>query len=65
MTSIDTLTPTQDERVMAALSHASALLPMMVIIAPIIIWVTQKEKSQYVAFQSLQAIAYQLSMIAA
>jgi uncharacterized Tic20 family protein len=57
--------PTQDERIMAALAHASALLPMMGVIAPIIIWVTQKEKSQYVAFQSLQALAYQLSMIVA
>jgi uncharacterized Tic20 family protein len=50
---------------MAALSHASALLPMMGVIAPIVIWVTQKEKSKYVAFQSLQALAYQLSMILA
>jgi uncharacterized Tic20 family protein len=65
MTNFDSLTPTQDERVMAALSHASALLPMMGVIAPIIIWVTQKEKSRYVAFQSLQALAFQLSMIAA
>ena len=65
MTNINSLTPTQDERVMAALSHASALLPMMGVIAPIIIWVTQKEKSKYVAFQSLQALAYQLSMILA
>jgi uncharacterized Tic20 family protein len=65
MTNLDSLTPTQDERVMAALSHASALLPMMGVIAPIVIWVTQKEKSKYVAFQSLQALAYQLSMILA
>ena len=65
MTNIDSLTPTQDERVMAALSHVSALLPMMGVIAPIVIWVTQKEKSKYVAFQSLQALAYQLSMILA
>jgi len=65
MTNFDTLSPTQDERVMAALSHGSALLPMLGIIAPIIIWVTQKEKSKYVAFQSLQALAYQLIMIAA
>jgi uncharacterized Tic20 family protein len=65
MTNINSLTPTQDERVMAALSHVSALLPMMGVIAPIVIWVTQKEKSKYVAFQSLQALAYQLSMILA
>ena len=65
MTTIDSLTPNQDERVMAALSHISALLPMMGIIAPIVIWVTQKEKSKYVAFQALQALAYQLSMFLA
>src|SRR5512147_3094320 len=65
MTNIDALTPNQDERVMAALSHVSALLPMIGVIAPIVIWATQKEKSQYVAFQALQAIAYQLSMVAA
>jgi len=62
---LDLPTPTQDERIMAALAHASALLPMMGIIAPIVIWVTQKEKSKYVAFQSLQALAYQLTMIVA
>lgn len=65
MTNIASPTPSQDERVMAALSHVSALLPMMGVIAPIIIWVTQKDKSKYVAFQSLQALTYQLSMILA
>ncbi len=50
---------------MAALSHVSALLPLMGVLAPIVIWVTQKEKSKYVAFQSLQALAYQLVMVAA
>lgn len=55
----------QDERVMAGISHISALIPMMGLFAPIIIWVTQKDKSEYVAFQSLQALAYQLSMIVA
>ena len=65
MTDLNSLTPTQDERVMASLSHVSALLPMMGVIAPIVIWVTQREKSEYVAFQALQALAYQLCMIAA
>ena len=65
MTNFDELTPTQDERVMAALSHISALLPLMGVVAPIIIWVTQKEKSKYIAFQSLQALAFQLSMVLA
>ncbi len=65
MTDIEMPVPSQDERIMAALSHVSALLPMMGIIAPIVIWVTQREKSKYVAFQSLQALAYQLVMILA
>jgi uncharacterized Tic20 family protein len=55
----------QDERIMAALSHISVLLPLIGVLAPILIWVTQKEKSRFVAFQSLQALAYQLSMIIA
>ena len=53
----------QDERIMAALAHISALLPMIGLIGPITIWVTQREKSRYVAFQALQAIAFQLAFI--
>jgi uncharacterized Tic20 family protein len=53
----------QDERTIAALAHISVLLPLVGVIAPIIIWVTQKERSRFVAFQSLQAIAYQLVMV--
>jgi uncharacterized Tic20 family protein len=50
---------------MAALAHIAAIVPFMGVIAPIIIWATQKDKSEYVAFQSLQAVAYQLVMILA
>lgn len=57
--------PNQDERVMAALSHASAMIPMMGVIAPIVFWATQKEKSRYVAFQALQALSFQAAMIIA
>lgn len=56
---------TQDERVMAGLAHVSALIPMVGLIAPIVIWVTQKENSKYVAFQSFQALAYQITMVIA
>jgi uncharacterized Tic20 family protein len=58
-------TPSQDERIMAALAHVTTLVPFMGVIAPIVIWTTQREKSQYVAFQALQALAYQLTMILA
>jgi uncharacterized Tic20 family protein len=55
----------QDERIMAALAHGSILLPMTGVIAPIVIWITQREKSRYVAFQSLQALLFQLILIVA
>ncbi len=55
----------QDERIMAALAHGSILLPMTGVIVPIVIWITQREKSRYVAFQSLQALMFQLILIVA
>ena len=54
---------TQDERIMAALAHASAILPFWGLIGAIIIWATQKEKSRFVGFQALQVIVYQLVLI--
>lgn len=45
---------------MAALAHLTIMLPVMGVIAPIVIWVTQKDKSEFVAFQALQAVIYQL-----
>jgi uncharacterized Tic20 family protein len=55
----------QDEHIMAALAHGSILLPMTGVIVPIVIWITQREKSRYVAFQSLQALLFQLILIVA
>lgn len=54
---------TQDERIIAALAHVSVLVPMIGMIAPITIWVTQRERSRYVRFQALQAVAFQLTFI--
>lgn len=48
---------TQDERLMAAIAHAGIFLT---IIVALIIWLTQKDKSKYVAFQAKQALVYQL-----
>ena len=50
--------PAQDERIMAALAHASIIWPTLGMIAPIVIWGTQREKSPFVGFQALQAAAY-------
>jgi uncharacterized Tic20 family protein len=50
----------KNDQIMAALAHLTIMLPVMGVIAPIVIWVTQKDKSQFVAFQALQAVIYQL-----
>ena len=54
---------TQDERLIATLAHASAFLPMMGVLAPLAIWITQKEKSPFVAFHALQALIYQAGVL--
>jgi len=50
---------TNEEKLFALLSHLSIFIGG--IILPIILWATQKDKSKFVAFHSLQAIFYQLS----
>jgi len=46
--------PTPDESLLAALSHFLGFLVALVV------WVTQKDKSRFVRFQSLQALAFDL-----
>jgi uncharacterized Tic20 family protein len=53
--------PSQDERITAALAHVTILVPFWGIIAAIVIWATQKDKSRFAAFQALQAITYHLT----
>lgn len=55
--------PSQDDKIVGALAHAAALMPMWGIIAPVLIWVTQREKSEYIRQQSAQALAWQLLQI--
>jgi uncharacterized Tic20 family protein len=62
---------TQDERTMAALAHASAVLTFVIalgsgglgcllgVLVPLLIWLTYKDKSAYVSFQALQATVFQ------
>jgi uncharacterized Tic20 family protein len=65
MSNITSLPSSQDERVNAALAHVTILIPFFGFIAPFVTWLTQKEKSRYVAFHGLQALVYQLSMMTA
>ncbi len=50
----DQVQTTPDERVLAALSHFFGL------IAALIVWATQKDKSRFVRFQALQAMAFDM-----
>ena len=50
----------KEESLMTLLSHLSVFIPNIGILAPIIIWVTNKEKSDFVRFNALQAIFFQL-----
>jgi len=54
---------TQDERILAALAHASVILPFWGLIGAIVMWATQREKSRFVGFQALQVITYQLVLV--
>jgi uncharacterized Tic20 family protein len=54
----------RDERTLAGLAHGSILLGLFTngvggILAALVIWLVQKEKSAYVAGQALQALVYQ------
>jgi len=49
-----------EEKLMSLLSHLSILIPNIGILAPIIIWINQKDKSKFVKFNALQAIFFQL-----
>ncbi len=62
-TSLPSSSPSSNDKIMAALAHVSAMMPMIGVIAPIVIWATQKDKSEFVAFQAIQAVAYQLLMV--
>jgi uncharacterized Tic20 family protein len=55
----------QDEQEMAALAHATIIFSAAGLIGPLVIWGTQREKSAFVAFQALQAAAYQFLLLVA
>lgn len=48
---------------MAALGHAVIIWPGMGVIAPLVIWATQRKKSRFVAFQAVQAAVYHMTLI--
>ncbi|MGM0368762.1 MAG: DUF4870 domain-containing protein, partial [Actinomycetota bacterium] len=53
-----------EEKLMSLLSHLSILIPNIGVLMPVIIWLTNKEKSRFVRFNALQAIFFQLIFLA-
>ena len=51
---------TQEERLLAAISHASVIAGAIGPVVGVLVYITQKEKSAYAARQGLQAAIYQL-----
>lgn len=49
-----------DEKMMAAIGHLAILLPVIGVIVPAIVWLTQNEKTSQLKAQSLQALVHQV-----
>lgn len=60
MTSFDLLILTRKERLIAGVSHLFILIPFLGFLVPCIIWINNEDSSEYIAFQSLQALIYQV-----
>ncbi|HVS76385.1 MAG TPA: DUF4870 domain-containing protein [Steroidobacteraceae bacterium] len=60
---------TRDERNVAMLAHLSALAGLIVplgnILAPLVIWLAQREKSVFVADQALESLNFNITVILA
>ncbi|MBN1179141.1 MAG: DUF4870 domain-containing protein [Anaerolineae bacterium] len=56
----ETHSRSQDDYIMAALTHLAVILPLWGLVAAIVIWATQKDKSRFIAFQALQSMIYQV-----
>jgi uncharacterized Tic20 family protein len=58
--------PTNDERTLAALAHASIVLNttgLIGLVAVALIWATQRERSAYVRGHAIQALGYQVLVL--
>ncbi len=53
------LDPAREERLAAAICHLGAFVPYMGILATLIIWLTQKERSVLLRRQALDALLFQ------
>lgn len=56
----DLLDEVREDQWMAAMGHASAILMLWGLMMPLVVWLTQKDSSPRLRFQSIQAVVYQL-----
>lgn len=49
-----------EEKLMAAIGHLAVFLPVIGVIVPAIVWLTQNEKTSQLKAQSLQALVHQV-----
>jgi len=49
-----------DDKLMSLISHLSILIPNVGVIVPAVIWITKKDKSDFVRFNAIQALFFQL-----
>jgi hypothetical protein len=58
--------PTQDEKTLGLLSHigtlAGGVIPFGNVLLPLVLWLTQKEKSDFVAYHSKESLNFQITM---
>lgn len=54
-----------ESRLLAALAHGSIILQGMGMLVGVLVYVTQREKARFAAFQALQAAVYQLIVMIA
>ena len=54
------LDETREDQWVAGMAHASAILMIWGAILPLLVWLTQKDRSPRLRFQSLQALGYQV-----
>lgn len=52
-----------NERLLSALAHGSVLISLFGPIIPVLVWISQRRKSRFVAFQALQAMEYQALLL--
>lgn len=52
--------PTQDEKTLALISHIGTMVGGFIV--PLVIWLTQKDKSDYVAYHGKESLNFQITM---